>query len=361
MKSDVTHEVKYRVMYVSAVADFKGGAEKCLQQFMQNPSVDPVLVVPALGELSFYAEKRSIPVYVIDYGMVNSIRRPFKFRDIIYAGVDAVKAAWSIKRLAKKLNVDCIHSNGLKPHGMLVLGRFFGRVPVVCHIHDIPYTFKEKLFWRLLALSFYRVLLVSKHCWVSDNLPMNVLVVPNGIEVSNQHISDKQIFLNKSSKPLKLGFIGRIHPYKGLHLAIEWLEAARKGGINCELYVRGEAASSEAQYLSVIKRTIEEKSLTDFCFFEGKVSGLDKVYANIDITLMPSVVAEPFGLVAIESFDQGLPKNSDEFVFSLKKLLSSDQQFNAIRSNAHKRLKELYSEDRVYELLDSNYNDFLQS
>lgn len=377
MKNDVNQNMKYKVMYVAAVADFKGGAEKCLQQFMENPSVEPVLVVPAEGELSLFAKRHSIPVYVIDFGMVNRVRRPFKLNAIFSAGIDAIKVAWKIKRLAKNLNVDCIHSNGLKPHGMLALGRFFGSVPVICHIHDIPYTTKEKIFWRLLALSCQRVLLVSEHCWVSNKLPKNATIVANGIAVSNDSLIEQIEAFGDGDKPIRLGFVGRIHPYKGLHLAIEWLEAARQLGVNCKLYIRGEAAPAEAKYLSEIKRSIDEKGLTEFCAFEGKVSGMDKVYADIDIILMPSVVAEPFGLVAIESFDKGLPcfaypsgalpsiiehgksgflcENSRDFVTSFKTLLASADAANNIRKNAHNRLKTHYSVQKLYESLNHEY------
>jgi glycosyltransferase involved in cell wall biosynthesis len=363
---------KFKVVFVSAVADFKGGAEKCLQQFMLNPMLTPILIVPALGELSIYAEQHNITVEVIDYGCVNNVRRPFKISAIFYAAIDAIKVSWQIKRLAKHVGAVCIHSNGLKTHGILSVGWLFGCVPVICHIHDIPYTSKERFFWKYLSWTTKRLLLVSKYCWVNDSLPKNASVIPNGIAISQKSLLQKS-FENE----IKIGFVGRIHPHKGLHLAIEWLIAAKAAGIKFQFFIRGEAAPAEHEYLNQIKQTILDAGLNDYCHFQGRILDYKKVYSSIDITLMPSVIAEPFGLVAIESFDNGVPcfaypsgalpsiiehgksgylcENSTEFVKSLRSLLANNNNYNQIRTQAHEQLIEKFSIKSLYNNLNKEY------
>jgi len=362
-----------KIIFVSAVADFKGGAEKCLQQFMSNPSISPRLVVPSEGELSSYARAHSIPVDVVDFGRVNEVKRPFKLSAIVYAGIDAFKVSRRINKLAKHYGIACIHSNGLKTHGILSLPSTFNRIPVLCHIHDIPYTLKEKLFWRFLSLSCKRLVLVSRHCWGSKKIPKNVSLMPNGINVQSQALSDKKL----TSTLLSIGFVGRIHPYKGLHLAVKWLAAARQKGFQFQFHIRGEAAASEQGYEQMVRKLIDDNGLKDSCFFEGRINAYSKVYAGLDITLMPSVVAEPFGLVAIESFDQGVPciaypsgalpsiiehgqsgylcENEEGFIASLTELVSSEEKYNGIRKSAHERLKSFYSLDSLYLALNKEY------
>jgi len=363
---------KIKVVFVSAVADFKGGAEKCLQQFMLNPKVSPLLIVPEEGELSEYAKQQDIPVKIVAYGRVNDVHRPFKLAALFYAGIDALKASWKIKRFAKNIDADCIHSNGLKTHGILSLGYFFSRIPVICHIHDIPYTSKERLFWKYLSWTTKRLLLVSKYCWINDSLPKNVKVIPNGIVISQKSLLQKS-FENE----IKIGFVGRIHPHKGLHLAIEWLIAAKAAGIKFQFFIRGEAALAEHEYLNQIKQTIFDAGLNDYCHFQGRILDYDKVYANIDISLMPSIIAEPFGLVAIESFDNGVPcfaypsgalptiiehgksgylcKHPADFVESLFSLLTSVNHYNQIRTQAHEQLNNKFSLVSLYKKLDKEY------
>lgn len=368
---------KFKVLFVSAVANFKGGAETCLKQFMANPSVEPILIVPELGELSDYAILHSIDFEVVSFGNVNKIRRPLKVTQICSALIDAIKAGIAIKKLAKQLKADVIHSNGLKTHGILSLARFYGNIPVICHIHDIPYTAKEKLFWKFLALVNAKLILVSKHCWANNFLPKNASVVPNGIKVGKELLEKKEL-----TNELSIGFIGRLHPHKGLHLAIDWLIKAFNDGYKFKLYIRGEAAASEASYLSDIKKKINENNMQDICAFEGRKESYHEVYEGLDLTLMPSIVAEPFGLVAIESFDQGTPcfaypsgalpsiikhnetgylcSNEDEFIDSLKVLLSSADKYNEIRFNAHQSLKTEFSIDTVYQKLDKQYLELLK-
>lgn len=363
---------KAKVMFVSAVADFKGGAETCLKQFMSNPDVSPMLIVPSEGELARYARERSIPVDVVDFGLVNDIRRPFKLCSIFLACIDVYKANRKINKLAKDSGADCIHSNGLKTHGILAFPVRFNRVPVICHIHDIPYTAKEKLFWRFLAFFCHRLVLVSRHCWGAVQIPKNASIVPNGIKPSTQDLTNRQL-----KDELSIGFVGRIHPHKGLALAIEWLSLARSHGFRFQFYIRGEAAVSDREYEQHVRKLIEDNGLADVCHFEGRIEDYSKVYSELDITLMPSVVAEPFGLVAIESFDQGavcfaypsgalpsiiedsisgyLCETADEFVIALKDLTSDPEKYNQLRNDAFNRLQSNYSISTVYNALNDIY------
>ncbi len=362
---------KTKVMFVSAVADFKGGAETCLKQFMSNPNITPVLVVPEEGELSRYAEQKSIATEIVSLGCVSEVRRPFKLSSLFDAGVDAIKVGRKINKLAVKLGVDCLHSNGLKTHGILAISRLFSRVPLICHIHDIPYTGKEKLFWRFLGLMCNRLLLVSEHCWPGV-LPPNAETIPNAIDVKDDTLNEKII-----PSVLSIGFVGRIHPYKGLDQAILWLARAKEAGLEFRFYIRGEAAPSEKEYEKSVRALIAAHNLTEFCFFEGRVQGYDQVYQGLDMILMPSVVDEPFGLVAIESFDQAIPcfaypsgalpsiiehevsgylcKSPDDFLKSLEHLLKDQESYNFIRLNAHERLKKFYAINTLHQKLGIEY------
>ncbi|BCE00388.1 glycosyltransferase family 4 protein [Marinicellulosiphila megalodicopiae] len=369
------HANSNTVMFVSAVPDFKGGAETCLKQFLHNPNITPHLIVPKLGPLSDYAKQHAIAFDVVDFGRVNDVRRPFKLSSIFYACIDALKSGLKIKSLAKKHKAKCIHSNGLKTHGMLAIANIinpFNRTPVICHIHDIPYTTKEMLFWRFLSLTCSKLILVSRHCWGGNNLPTNATIIPNGMALTQKTLENKTL-----NETLSIGFVGRIHPHKGLDLAIQWLIKAKKQGYKFQFYIRGEAAESEKAYEQSIKDLIAENDLSEICHFEGRIEGYQKVYSNLDITLMPSVQAEPFGLVAIESFDNGvicfaypsgalpsiikhqesgyLCQTADDFVSSLKHLTSNKHTYNDMRQNAHLRLKNQYTIETLYHSLNSVY------
>jgi glycosyltransferase involved in cell wall biosynthesis len=369
----------YKVLFVSAVADFKGGAEKCLVQFLQNPSVEPILIVPGYGQLTVFAEKNNIPFYVISFGNVSKIKRPLKISSSLYALRDAISISKNIMRLASELQVDCIHSNGLKTHGILALSNLFTKTPVICHIHDIPYTLKERLFWWFLFLLTNKLLLVSEFCSGSLNINSEKInVIPNGLAVSKG-------ILNVTELPdvIRIGFIGRIHPNKGLHIALNWLVEAKSAGINFVFSIRGEAAENDADYLSSIKQYVVDNNLSDCCSFEGKVEDYDELYKDLDVVVMPSIIDEPFGLVAIESFEQGVPciaypsgalpkiivhgqsgflcRTGEEFILSFTQLFSDLSFYNTTRLNAYNRVLSEFSLDSLYVKLNDVYSSIKTS
>ena len=86
-------ETRPVVLYVSAVADNKGGAETVLLEMLRNPFVIPHLAVPGHGVLRETALRHGIPVHLFDLGAVAQVRRPPSLADILGTARDAVRAA----------------------------------------------------------------------------------------------------------------------------------------------------------------------------------------------------------------------------------------------------------------------------
>src|SRR5262249_44884707 len=138
--------------------------------------------------------------------------------------------------------VDIVHSNGLKTHVIAVAARLLGGAPCVIHIRDIANTRAERIVWKLLQLLSDQMILVSRACWPSPRLPRNVYVVYNGVHVPGGERPAPR------SSAFVLGFIGRIHPAKGLHVLISWLAQARRRGLALRLVVRGAFAKETPDY-----------------------------------------------------------------------------------------------------------------
>ena len=56
-----------KILFLSDVDYFKGGAERSLFDAMATPSIKPALAVPSKGPLSEAAEEKNIPTVSIDY------------------------------------------------------------------------------------------------------------------------------------------------------------------------------------------------------------------------------------------------------------------------------------------------------
>jgi len=293
-----------RVLFFSPVADFKGGAERSLLDLMSNPFIDAEIAIPRGGPLSDYFAARNIPCHIVEFGAVENVRRPFKPRDGLAVLGDAFEAARQLKRICKESGIDLVHSNGLKAHMINVMARRLGGVPAITHIRDIANTGIEETTWRGLQLASDRMILVSRACWAGGTLPRNVRVIHNGVSCpEEERPSSKE--LARPVAPLVLGFVGRIHPAKGLHLLLRWINDVRGLGILVELVVRGKFADEARGYEQQIKDQLAKLRLTDCVRFDGFVDAPNKVYEGIDIVCVPSITPDPFPRAVMEAMGRG--------------------------------------------------------
>jgi glycosyltransferase involved in cell wall biosynthesis len=108
-----------------------------------------------------------------------------------------------------------------------------------------------------------------------------------------------------TSGSLKLLFLSRIHPKKGIHLllyAVEALAAERPG---IELIVAGDG---EARYRAELENKVRGMQLSSSVRFTGLLEGRKKkeVLEEADIFVLPSY-HESFGIAVAEAMAYGLP------------------------------------------------------
>jgi glycosyltransferase involved in cell wall biosynthesis len=110
-----------------------------------------------------------------------------------------------------------------------------------------------------------------------------------------------EIYLNnriKSDKKIIYGFMGTLIKYKG----IEKLLYLFKTVPELQQHILLVAGSGEKQYEEYLKKKYESSNIK----FLGRISPRN-FYPNIDVTVVPSIVEEALGMVAIESLMYGKP------------------------------------------------------
>ncbi len=363
----------HRVLFFSDVAYFKGGAEKSLFDLLGNPAVEPLLLVPSEGTMAEEARRRKIAVEVMDLGGVETIRRPLRPLRLAALLPDIVGAAVSLKRLARRHGVLCIHSNGLKAHGLAVIARLLGGPPLIAHIRAIPFTRAEKAFWQLLRLVAARIVLVSRPCWHGATLPRNCRVIHNGIVPPWDELPPRTVH-----RPLRVGFAGRLQHTKNVELLIDWFAYAREQGMDATLTIRGEAQPDEKSYAEMLKAQVRRLGLEGFCFFEGRVDGLEKIYAGIDVNVVPSKTPDPLPRSVMEAMAVGLPvigypaggipdmiidgetgflvSDAQSFVAALERLTGDQQRYDLIRRKAFDHILGNFSRDRLHREISNEYD-----
>ncbi|MFN7941417.1 MAG: glycosyltransferase [Thermoanaerobaculia bacterium] len=103
-------------------------------------------------------------------------------------------------------------------------------------------------------------------------------------------------------EPLRLGFVGSILPHKGLHVLAAALARLPPG--NATLIVWGDAEHDPA-YTREVRREAGEAAID----FRGRFAEQDKdrVFAELDLVVVPSLGLESYGFVAREALARGLP------------------------------------------------------
>lgn len=295
--------VKPVVLFVSAVADRKGGAETVLLDMLRNPAIRPVLVVPQEGQLAAEAARLGVAVELYSLGIVATVRRPLRAAAAMQAAQDAMQAARRIAAIARANGAKIVHTNGLKVHMIGCLARMLFGTPVLVHQHDVPYTTTERAIWRLFLYSARHTIAAHDMC-----LPMQGRGVAQRAGVVMQGLSDPAA---KASRRLPqqpvLGFVGRVHPYKGVHLLLDWFEAAAVRYPHITLLVRGNVSEEGKAYWAEMQPRFDRLIAADRCKIEEwRPIGEDPL-GGIDILVAPSAVPEAGPRVIMEAMLRGIP------------------------------------------------------
>ncbi|KLD63199.1 glycosyltransferase family 4 protein [Dyella japonica] len=100
-----------------------------------------------------------------------------------------------------------------------------------------------------------------------------------------------------SDEPLRIGYIGRLDPSKGIELLLQAFDKADAG--NAELWIAGSGQPDHEQFL-------RSQKVSKRVRFLGRVPQ-SAFYPNVDITVVPSLWEEPLGMVVAESMAFGKP------------------------------------------------------
>jgi len=103
-------------------------------------------------------------------------------------------------------------------------------------------------------------------------------------------------------RPIRFGYVGSISPHKGVHTAIEAMRGIDPS--QASLHIWGDVRAFP-DYVANLRKRIDSASV----IFEGRFAEEEKprVFASMDVLLVPSIGLESFGLVAREAITCGVP------------------------------------------------------
>lgn len=203
---------------------------------------------------------------------------------------EVLASARQLKKITKAHQIDIIHTHMLREHGVAIVAKFLGaRFKLVRTFHRFDqFNSKMRLLIPICQHFTDAFIAVSKRMakYMRENgIKRRVTVINNGVPA----------VIVDNHQPA-LGFMGRLHPEKGIYEFIKQNQGLLK---QQKLVVAGDGPD-RAKIEKLVKKNKLEVTLL------GRVDNKEKFFSKISVLVMPSS-AEVAPLVVFEAFSCGLP------------------------------------------------------
>jgi glycosyltransferase involved in cell wall biosynthesis len=304
-----------RVMYVHSGADMYGASRSLLRLILgvRREGWDVDVVLPFSGPLQ--DELQRIGVFVTVLPTLAMLDRKV-FRSVRILGlclripISTVSLIWLIRRR----NIAIVHTNTATIISTGLAARLAG-AKHVWHVREsfLEFGFAWKVYARYLLWAADRIPCVSRA--IADQFPADprVVVVNDGLpleefpEVSESRCKAIRQQYGLGSARL-VGVIGRIKfKRKGQELFVR-AAAMLKGRVdNVKYVVVGSPFPGNEEHEDDLRRLIAQLELQDEVVLTGDIADIKAAFAVLDILVLPSRLAEPFGGVVLEAMASRVP------------------------------------------------------
>lgn len=210
---------------------------------------------------------------------------------------------------------DLLHANALwlwTPHLTCRLAREFSK-PYIISPHGMLYPdglkqsrIKKMLYsWLIQNKDIKRANLFHATCYQEMlnlrrvGVTQPIAVVPNCL-----YLEEVPKVRKENNNLRRFGFVGRVHPYKNIHLILRAWKEIYEFTQDCEFVVIGDG---DAKYMSDLKSYVETEGLKNVKFL-GFLSAeeLDMAVRSLDFQILFSI-SENFAMVVPEALVRGVP------------------------------------------------------
>ncbi|WP_431278363.1 glycosyltransferase family 4 protein [Leifsonia poae] len=189
------------------------------------------------------------------------------------------------------------------------LARIHG-TPALTHVHEGEAS-ASRLMRRILALPLF----LSSALVANSRFSVGVLetsfhrlgqrteVVYNAVPGPSEHSPVRRDLTGA----MRVTYVGRLSPRKGVDVAIDALAELRSRGVEVELDLVGSVFPGYEWYESELREQVTAADLDSRVTFHGFVPSVWELVGSSDVVVVPSRVDEPFGNTAVEAILAGRP------------------------------------------------------
>ncbi len=226
-----------------------------------------------------------------------------------------------LQHLAAAENIALIHSNtGAVWGGALAARR--AALPHLWHIHEIvtrPASVRRLIAWMIAHYSDQVVAIsraVADHLLADQpDLSSRLVVIPDAVDADRFHPdidgTDLRTKWRLAPDQTLIGVVGRISAWKGQDFFLRAFaqaltSAPQLRGVLVGVLV-GDVVPGEDQRRHDLQRLAADLGIADHIIWAGYRSDTPQIMAALDILVLPSLLPEPFGMVALEAMAAGKP------------------------------------------------------
>jgi glycosyltransferase involved in cell wall biosynthesis len=278
---------------------------------------------------------------------------------------------WKSSQKIPQLENNIVLSNQFQDTPFAYALSLFKNIPLVCYLHLPPPTKLITWQWniglkdlkKIIALanigfqwsiglkSVKHFIAVSNHTkffWVKSGYEENIIdVVHNGIDLEIYKPSDDISLIRKewniSENIRVISYIGRLDRVKGLETLIKAFALLLKSGANARLLIAGQPVIQGEDYKKSLEKLSKDLGIENYLEFLGHVSNTTSMYQVSDVTVLPSLWAEPFGRVIVESMACGTPVVASR-VGGIPEILTGEFQSGLFEPGNERDLADILSQ-----------------
>jgi glycosyltransferase involved in cell wall biosynthesis len=189
----------------------------------------------------------------------------------------------------------------------------------------------------------------------------------------------KENLFKTSSEKIVIGLVGRISRWKGQYLLLEAFNKLIKKNSCIHLVFVGSTPPDQNHFLIKLNEMISEFNIGNNVTIVDFQKNIWQIYDAIDISVVPSIEPEPFGLVATEAMlsnkaviaanhgglceividnETGLffePRNVDDLAKKIEQLVLNPDLREKYGNNGNKRVKDVFSTEQYVSLFEKKY------
>ena len=277
---------------------------------------------------------------------------------------------FDILRVCRKYNIDIIHAHLHKPILGALLATYFQKIPVIVHEHG-P-IFRPGIQYAIYRLGLQLLHKRSHTIIANSHATAHELMRRGGVPKSDIHVIHNAVDLNRfqpdpdarkaarqqfsfSDNDIVIGFVGRLHPVKGVDLLVQAMPSLVHKNPHFKLILVGTGPLADS-----LKKQVRDNGMVSHVFFAGFQENIHEVVNCFDIGCMPSR-QEPFGIVALEMMSMNIPLVCSA-AEGLAELVTDRQTALALKENTPDMIAscilELSQDAALKEQLKANASSF---